>query len=76
VLQPDRRAGLCSPKTYDLPSSATLYRNNGHGTFSDVTDRAGLRAAVGGLGVVAGDVDGDGGSTSSSPTTARRINCG
>jgi enediyne biosynthesis protein E4 len=51
----------CSPKTYDLPSAATLYHNNGNGTFSDVTDRAGLRAAVGnGLGVVAGDVDGDG----------------
>jgi hypothetical protein len=51
----------CSPKTYDLPSSATLYHNNGDGTFTDVTDRAGLRAAVGnGLGVVAGDVDGDG----------------
>jgi hypothetical protein len=51
----------CSPKTYDLPSSATLYHNNGNGTFTDVTDRAGLRAAVGnGLGIVAGDVDGDG----------------
>ena len=51
----------CSPKTYDLPSSATLYHNNGNGTFTDVTDRAGLRAAVGnGLGVVAGDVNGDG----------------
>jgi enediyne biosynthesis protein E4 len=51
----------CSPKTYDLPSSATLYHNNGNGTFTDVTDRAGVRAAVGnGLGVVAGDVDGDG----------------
>jgi hypothetical protein len=51
----------CSPKTYDLPSSATLYHNAGNGTFTDVTDRAGLRAAVGnGLGVVAGDVDGDG----------------
>ncbi len=51
----------CSPRTYDLPSSSTLYHNNGNGTFTDVTDRAGLRAAVGnGLGVVAGDVDGDG----------------
>ena len=51
----------CSPKTYDLPSAATLFHNNGDGTFTDVTDRAGLRAAVGnGLGVVAGDVDGDG----------------
>src|SRR5438552_1281455 len=51
----------CSPKTYDLPSSATLYRNNGNGTFADVTDRSGLRAAVGnGLGVVVGDVNDDG----------------
>src|SRR5437867_4269180 len=51
----------CSPKTYDLPSAATLYHNNRNGTFVDVTDRAGLRAAVGnGLGVAAGDVDGDG----------------
>jgi enediyne biosynthesis protein E4 len=51
----------CSPKTYDLPSSAALYRNNGNGTFADVTDRSGLRAAVGnGLGVVAGDVNDDG----------------
>jgi len=51
----------CSPKTYDLPASATLFHNNRNGTFTDVTDRAGLRAAVGnGLGVVAGDVNGDG----------------
>jgi enediyne biosynthesis protein E4 len=51
----------CSPKTYDLPSQSTLFRNNGDGTFTDDTDRAGLRAAAGnGLGVVAGDVDGDG----------------
>ena len=51
----------CSPKTYDLPSHSTLYRNNGNGTFTDDTDRAGLRAATGnGLGVVAGDVNGDG----------------
>ena len=51
----------CSPRTYDLPSSSALFRNNGNGTFTDVTDRAGLRAAVGnGLGIVAGDVNGDG----------------
>jgi hypothetical protein len=51
----------CSPKTYDLPSSAVLYRNNGNGTFSDVSERSGLLAAVGnGLGVVAGDVNDDG----------------
>ena len=51
----------CSPKTYDLPSHSALYRNNGNGTFTDDTDRAGLRAATGnGLGVAAGDVNGDG----------------
>jgi len=51
----------CSPASYDLPSAATLYRNNGNGTFTDVSDRAGIRAAVGnGLGVVAGDFNNDG----------------
>jgi hypothetical protein len=51
----------CSPRTYDLPSSSTLFHNNGNGTFTDISDRAGLRGAVGnGLGVVAGDIDGDG----------------
>jgi hypothetical protein len=51
----------CSPASYDLPSAATLYHNNGDGTFSDVSARSGLLSAVGnGLGVVAGDFDGDG----------------
>jgi len=51
----------CSPASYDLPSAATLYHNNGNGTFTDVSARAGLLSAVGnGLGVVAGDFDGDG----------------
>jgi enediyne biosynthesis protein E4 len=51
----------CAPKTYDLPSQSTLYRNNGDLSFTDDTDRAGLRTAAGnGLGVVAGDVNGDG----------------
>jgi hypothetical protein len=51
----------CSPASYDLPSAATLYQNNGNGTFTDVSARSGLTAAVGnGLGVVAGDFNGDG----------------
>ena len=51
----------CSPRTYDLPSASTLFHNNGNGTFTDVSERAGVRTAVGnGLGVVAGDIDGDG----------------
>ena len=51
----------CSPASYDLPSAATLYHNNGNGTFTDVSARSGILSAVGnGLGVVAGDFDGDG----------------
>ena len=51
----------CSPASYDLPSATTLYHNNGDGTFTDVSAQAGLLSAVGnGLGVVAGDFDGDG----------------
>ncbi len=37
-----------------------LYRNNGNGTFTDVTDGAGLRGAGYGMGVAAGDYDNDG----------------
>jgi hypothetical protein len=52
---------FCSPKNYDAPTTDLLFRNNGNGTFSDVSRTAGLGAAVGnGLGVIADDVDGDG----------------
>lgn len=37
-----------------------LYRNNGDGTFTDVTDSAGLRGAGFGMGVAIGDYDNDG----------------
>src|SRR3954468_2348961 len=51
----------CSPASYDLPSASTLFHNNGDGTFTDVSARAGLLTAVGnGLGVVAADFDGNG----------------
>ena len=51
----------CSPSSYDDPSPDVLYRNEGDGTFTDVSVEAGLRAAYGnGLGVVCGDYDGDG----------------
>jgi len=51
----------CSPASYDLPAASTLYHNNGDGTFTDVSARAGILTAVGnGLGVVAGDLNGDG----------------
>src|SRR5215467_998252 len=50
----------CHPNVYNgLPD--TLYRNNGDGTFSDVTKQAGIYRTTGkGLGVVFGDYDGDG----------------
>ena len=43
----------CSPRNYDAPLSSVLYRNNGNGTFTDVSQAAGLHAAFGnGLGIV------------------------
>ena len=54
-------ADYCSPKNYDAPTSDLLFRNNGNGTFTDISRAAGLTAAVGnGLGVIADDVNGDG----------------
>lgn len=54
-------ADYCSPKNYDAPTSGLLFRNNGNGTFTDISRIAGLTAAVGnGLGVIADDVNGDG----------------
>jgi enediyne biosynthesis protein E4 len=43
------------------PLRAALYHNNGDGTFSDVTERAGVQAeGVFGMGVAVGDYDNDG----------------
>ncbi len=42
------------------PSYPSLYRNNGDGTFSDITRAAGLEVALYGLGVAAADFDNDG----------------
>ncbi|HUE86905.1 MAG TPA: CRTAC1 family protein [Vicinamibacterales bacterium] len=54
-------ADYCSPRNYDAPLSDVLYRNDGNGTFSDVSAAAGLHTAFGnGLGVVVTDVNGDG----------------
>lgn len=51
----------CSPRNYDAPLSDILYRNNGDGTFTDVSASAGLHAAFGnGLGVVVTDANRDG----------------
>ncbi len=50
----------CHPKQYEgLPNS--LFRNNGDGSFSDVSAAAGVRAHVGkGMGIAVADFDGDG----------------
>jgi hypothetical protein len=42
------------------PAHAHLYRNNGDGTFTDVTEEAGLAVRGCGMGAAWGDYDGDG----------------
>ena len=50
----------CGPRTY-RPVPDRLYRNDGNGHFTDVTESAGIARADGaGLGVVADDFNGDG----------------
>jgi hypothetical protein len=41
-------------------STLKLYRNNGNGTFTDATQKAGLAVELYGMGVAAGDYDNDG----------------
>lgn len=54
------RKHLCGP-TYYQGEPSTLYRNNGDGTFTDVTRAAGLYETVGkALGVAVWDEDSDG----------------
>ena len=50
----------CHPQSYRAPAKDTLYKNNGDGTFVDVSESSGIRAVWGnGLGVVVGDVNTD-----------------
>ena len=52
--------GYCPPDKFK-PITFILYRNNGNGTFTDVTSRSGLQSAAGkGLGVAILDFDKDG----------------
>jgi hypothetical protein len=52
--------GYCHPKNFG-PLPNTLYRNNGDGTFTDVSQETGISAANGkGMGVAFADYDGDG----------------
>ncbi len=55
--QPD----YCKPGNYNAPAPDRLFRNNGDGTFDNVSAALGMDRAFGqGLGVVAGDFNGDG----------------
>jgi enediyne biosynthesis protein E4 len=50
----------CDPKWYK-PIPDTLYRNNGNGTFTDVSQETGIAEHLGkGMGVAIADFDGDG----------------
>ena len=51
----------CPPQNYKAPAPDRLYRNNGDGTFTDVSRQAGLHLVFGnGFGVVGADYDQDG----------------
>jgi hypothetical protein len=57
---PAGRPDYCSPNSYEAPRADTLYRNDGDGTFTDVSADAGMFTRRGnGLGVVCGDFDHD-----------------
>ncbi len=59
-LGPNGLRNYCNPAEYP-PAPDTLYRNDGGGRFTDVSEAAGIRSLAGpGLGVVAADFDGDG----------------
>ncbi len=52
--------GYCHPKHYS-PLRDTLYRNNGDGTFTDVSAETGIAEHTGkGMGIAFADFDGDG----------------
>ncbi len=51
----------CPPINYRAPAIDRLYRNNGDGTFEDITSEAGIDAAFGnGFGVIGADYDNNG----------------
>ena len=53
-------SGRCDFYNPSLPLRNALYRNNRDGTFTDVTEKAGVSGGGYGMGVAAGDYDGDG----------------
>jgi len=53
-------SGSCDFFTPTLPLRNALYRNNRDGTFSEITEKAGVGGGGYGQGVAVGDYDGDG----------------
>ncbi len=59
LLAPSAHPYSPGPKDY-APTPDTLFRNNGDGTFSDISEQSGISAVAGpSMGVVAGDFDFD-----------------
>ncbi|UCG32294.1 MAG: CRTAC1 family protein [Phycisphaerales bacterium] len=55
------RPDYCGPHSFHRPVPDRLYRNNGDGTFTDVSKEAGFTAAPAtGMGATTGDFNGDG----------------
>ena len=51
----------CDPGNYNRPTSDVLFKNNGDGTFTDISLESGITSAEGnGLGTIASDFNGDG----------------
>ena len=51
----------CDPGNYDRPTPDVLFKNNGDGTFANISVESGIASALGnGLGVIASDFNGDG----------------
>jgi enediyne biosynthesis protein E4 len=53
-------SGKCDFFSPDPPLRNALYKNNRNGTFTDVTEKAGVAAGGYGMGVAVGDYNGDG----------------
>jgi hypothetical protein len=60
VCMQGKLRAYCNPTLYE-PLPNTLYRNNGDGTFTDVSEETGISKSLGkGMGVAIADFDGDG----------------
>src|SRR2546430_1955516 len=66
-------SGPCDFWTPTRPVRNALYKNNRDGTFTDVTERAGVAGGTFGMGVAVGDYDNDGWPDIFVPSYGRRL---